>query len=446
MAEGDTLKFVSSSVPMCSVCRSFTGLSQLQPEQRKEFSEAQAGSQHHKKYMEALAKFEQQINESPNGYLRKELVEAPRVTVGVREVQAFRMSTMFGIWWPADVYAEIKGCAVPQEKLFLLEGKPGIIMTDADGCPIGCVKLERIRENSVVKDTALADSDTATLEGQADVVFDAAKRKVTGGVSIQAAQSDCNAGPILCVPPEKKLKKHVSEDSSGSADFLSLKAPTVASLLRSGSAESKSLSSGGGGGGQKRKRGKGCEVAQALPPTKKLKSPAKKMQGRLVEVQQIEDVLNQINHIKEAAKLSWKMLSETSLRTLLAKVNKKLDDKSFTLVEGALEDSGDEQEVKFASRARSAVASLRGEQAFLAALTELVAGLDGARRRKVQTDPTVLLAMYEEMVTNGAELARHPLQVILCRLALARIEEHDYDGVAKVFSSTDEASAMAKVA
>jgi hypothetical protein len=188
--------------------------------------------------MAAIARFEEQVNSNSTGYVRRQDVEGPVTTVALQESEKFQMTKYFGNWWPKDVYEASKG-PLPKDKVFLLENRPGIIMEESAGMPIGAVRLDRVHSTGVVKHTALADTANEHLQGQVEHLYDSARKKVLDGISVMY-DAEHGGTASLAVQTEKKLKKNHS-DSSSEVDFLGLGSlVSVKSLTSTNCAEQKS--------------------------------------------------------------------------------------------------------------------------------------------------------------------------------------------------------------
>ena len=70
VAQGEFLTFVNVK-PICTSCRNFLGHIDATQKYRDEPTKAESDSQLHSSYFNQLLKYEQDVNESPKGYVRK---------------------------------------------------------------------------------------------------------------------------------------------------------------------------------------------------------------------------------------------------------------------------------------------------------------------------------------------------------------------------------------
>ena len=147
----------------------------------------------------------------------------------------------------------------------------------------------------------------------------------------------------------------------------------------------------------------------------------------------------------EQAKLSWKSLTETTMKALLFRVHKKLSDKAVASITGAT-DLQDSEDQGLASRGRAAISSLRENLNTLTLLCELVSGIS-PKKGKAPVEPAALLSLYEDIVSAGTALCSVPLQVIFARLVSAHVDEDNLEEAAKTVAigDSDPISHMASV-
>ena len=75
--------------PLCTSCRNFLGHIDATQTYKDDLSKAEIDSELHASYFSAFSKYEQDINESPNGYVKKTSVQGPDTVVTASATIAF---------------------------------------------------------------------------------------------------------------------------------------------------------------------------------------------------------------------------------------------------------------------------------------------------------------------------------------------------------------------
>jgi hypothetical protein len=136
--------------------------------------------------MTSRSKFIDDLNASPNGYIKDMDVDVPATTVSATSSTAFMAIMLEGIWWPASLYESKKNEKVPAKKVFMYTGKAGILMDDYI---VGAVKLESRVADTAEKNTILASSSSDYGTGSVDANYNALKTKVSAVKRVQDKES-----------------------------------------------------------------------------------------------------------------------------------------------------------------------------------------------------------------------------------------------------------------
>ena len=128
------------------------------------------------------------------------------------------MEMQCGVFWPLPVYIREKKCEPNLEDVraikFGTSWLKGILRPEAEGLPIGCIRMTSGSVVRVVKETVLNDSRDNVREDETEAIFKAACKKTSVAVVTNSAGS---AG--LKATPTKKRKSDEEDVAEGLCDL-----------------------------------------------------------------------------------------------------------------------------------------------------------------------------------------------------------------------------------
>ncbi len=135
-------------------------------------------------HKEGVRQWEALYKESDSARIRKGAIGKLELKTEIVSTEGSQVAFErgLGIWWPISLWEEKHGRRADPRKIYKLEedGKlfPGIIMSEADGCPLGCVKMVKKWFKGVERHRELDKTDHELREGQIDSTWNKAQQAV----------------------------------------------------------------------------------------------------------------------------------------------------------------------------------------------------------------------------------------------------------------------------
>ncbi len=359
-------------------------------------------------------------------------------TANHQDLTGFKFVTNNGIFWPEKVYKRIEKVTIPPGDRITLDGYGvGVMRDETHGFPVGAVRLEGFRTLQVAKKTHLGSTDDEIREGQVDAAFQAVRKKLSPMVM------DTTDDGVSKIVGPRSLKRANSDDSSDVDFMAAIIAP--ADLLAASKAGGIKTSSSGprnkGAATEKQASGSG-----GPPPAKKAKRGGGSRSKQLVELQIAMECVHTteqlLTRVGTAAEFR-SFLTESKLTQLASNIEKRLaDDKVAILTSEANDDQEDPSDFgadqtveKLAARGRTAIQTLRSQQAKLLALKEFVLATT-VNKKRAAVSPNHLIAIYKALVQSNIEgLCTYPLETVMVQVLRSFVSDGDYEGLISACTS-----------
>ncbi len=136
-------------------------------------------------HIAGVREWEALYKDSDTGRIKKGAIGKMELKTDIMSAEGSQLSfeRTLGIWWPLSLWEEKHGRRADPRKIYKLEedGKflPGVIMSEADGCPLGCVKMAKKWFKGVERHCELEKTDRELPEGQIDSTWAKAQQTVS---------------------------------------------------------------------------------------------------------------------------------------------------------------------------------------------------------------------------------------------------------------------------